>query len=177
MAGNQLPVQFQRHSKEDEINGQWEEITLEDGRTVWRDANGRLRDARGRWVKRSLTAPVPAGRTRNEPVKEEETISLAAQQAARQHMLQAVRQLGYAAEDPADAWGKLVGVQVGIAMDGQGGTKSTSAVKFVADATGLMELEEEAQQLDGLQLNIGPEAAQRLLDILVLIRAELDQGG
>lgn len=99
-----------------------------------------------------------------------------AQRAARHHLLQAVRELGYSASDPADAWGKLISVQVGIAMDGQGGTKATSAVKLIADATGMLEEEEEAQHLDGLQLNIGPEVAQRLLDILVMIRAELDQG-
>ena len=109
--------------------------------------------------------------------KEEEGLPQAAQQAARQHMVETVRQLGYPAAGPADAWGKLIGVQAEIAMDGQGGTKATSALKFLAQATGLMEEEEDAQQFDGLQLNIGVEAAQRLLDILVSIRKELNDGG
>lgn len=164
-------------AKEVEIKAQWQEITLEDGRTVWRDGNGRLRDARGRWVKGKSNALVMSEVREVDEGTEEESAALAAQLAARRHMLQTVRQLGYPAQDPADAWGKLIGVQAEIAMDGQGGTKATSAAKFVAQATGLLDEEEDSQQMDGLQLNIGPEVAQRLLDILVSIRNELNDGG
>lgn len=168
---------FSGQDKEAAIKAQWQEITLEDGRRLWRDEDGRLRDGRGRWVKPPAKDIVPADKAVQEDAEEEESLTLAAQQAARRHMLQAVQQLGYPAQDPADAWGRLVGVQAEIAMDGQGGTKATSAAKFVAQATGLLDEEEDdGGQMDGLQLNIGAEAAQRLLDILVAIRGGLDGG-
>ena len=162
--------------EEVEIKSQWLEVKLADGRSIWRDENGRYRDERGRWVKNSETpdkdmteAPRLLLEGGSEPV------TVAAQQAARQHLLKAVQELGYSARDAADAWGRLVGVQAEIAMDGQGGTRATTAAKLVAQATGMLD-EEEGQTMDGLKLDIGAEAAGHLLELLAEIRDERGEG-
>jgi hypothetical protein len=145
---------------------------LADGCSIWRDENRRYHDERGRWVKQA-DVPVENGDIQLPLFQEGENkaITAEAQQAARRHLLKAVQELGYSARDVADAWGRLVGVQTEIAMDGQGGTRATTAAKLVAQATGLLD-EEEGQTMDGLQLDIGEEAAGQLLAILAEIREE-----
>ncbi|MDH5507803.1 MAG: hypothetical protein OEZ02_11345 [Anaerolineae bacterium] len=151
-------------------------VRLADGRQAWRDGQGRYRDANtGRWIAKDEVARVglaaqPAAVLPDAP---EETAAAeglqAAQARARQHLLQAVVQEGHPAESPADAWGKLVGVQAEIALDKEMGSKATAAAKLVAAATGMLpdgRRGEDAALGEGIQLNISAEAASRLLDLI-----------
>lgn len=59
------------------------------------------------------------------------------QSVARQHLLEAVRHEGYQAESLEDAWGRIIRIQVEIALDPERGSKTTTAARFLAQALGI----------------------------------------
>lgn len=106
----------------------------------------------------------------NKPNNKEE-----AKERARQHLLQAAQALGLAVDSPEDAWGAVVAVQARIALDAEGGSRSTAAAKLVAQATGVLEASavEEAAEADGpLQVELDAEGAEKLLRMLEERREE-----
>ncbi len=138
-------------------------VTLTDGREVWRDGEGRFRDkSTGQYVTvqekdlRPALAVVP-----------EEPAPPDSREAAREHLLHIVREGGYTASDPADAWGVLVGVQAEIALEAGKGKQAIDAFKLVAQATGLMPAKPQAEETSPTaRLELGPDLVRKLLLVL-----------
>lgn len=126
-------------------------IKLEDGREIEHTAGGRWRDtATGRFVPKA-NAPENREYERRDA-------------ALLRDIVGVVRQAGYPVESLNDAWEVILGVQAEIALDKQGGTKATSAAKFLRDAL----LPEEGQE-DDPELILGKQLAA---DVLALIASE-----
>ncbi|MCH7663049.1 MAG: hypothetical protein IH859_04170 [Chloroflexi bacterium] len=88
----------------------------------------------------------------------------AAQKIARQQLMEAVRRDGFQAESLEEAWGKIVSVQVEIALDPEMGSKATTAAKFLAQVVGLRH--SPASESSRHPTEIGSEAAQLLLELI-----------
>lgn len=133
------------NDKSDDIRAR---LTLPDGREVWRDGEGRYFD-----VTSGERVFEPANKIRD------------AQAAARRHLVRAVRGENQVVETVFDAWGHLVGAQAKIALGGDG-TKSTTAAKFVAKATGMMDVEEEEKDHSGLERSFQNDRLAKMLDAI-----------
>ena len=131
---------------------------------VFRDKQGRYRDARGRWAKD------PAGELRAAE-EGEESLAAAAQRAAQQQLVAAVQEMGHRVSTAAEAWGVLVGHQAGLALEAGKGAQTIAAAKLVAQAIGVLE-EDEAAPEEGLQLKIGAGAARQVLGLIEEVLAE-----
>lgn len=137
------------NDKNDDIRAR---LALPDGREVWRDGQGRYFDA-------ASGEELPGSSTKSKD----------AQAAARRHLLAAVRDEKQNVDNEYEAWGYIVGAQAVIALAGEG-TKSTTAAKFVAQATGMLEegKEEKKEQdepkavLSGSVM--GPALAERVIE-------------
>jgi hypothetical protein len=102
----------------------------------------------------------------------------AAQQAAGDGLVRAVRSEGHRVRDVLDAWGVLVGRQAVRAMSGS--PQAVSAVRFVGEATGILSAGGEAAPIQAVQVNvsIGGELTDRYAPraVLTLEPAEPEAG-
>lgn len=124
-------------------------LTLGDGREAWRDGEGQFIDVEsgaavsaGEVEQTVQEGPRRASGEAKAASDEAKAASDDARSASRRHLLAAVRRQRGEVDGLYDAWGYVVGALTQIALDGDG-AKATAAAKFVAQAAGMMEEEEE----------------------------------
>lgn len=129
-------------------------LKLEDGREVEQTAGGRWRDvATGRFVPKDEVPQKQEPQHRNA--------------ALLRDIVGVVRQAGYRIDTLEDAWEVILGVQADIALDKEGGTKATSAAKFLREV-----LVPEGNQAVDPELVLGKELASKILTMI-----ETETGG
>lgn len=86
------------------------------------------------------------------------------QEFARQQLVETLTRMGYSIDSFEEAWGQLVAIQGEIAADPDNGSKATSAIKFVAEATGVS-IKPSSNEADNNPLfpNLSLEDAEKLL--------------
>lgn len=87
-------------------------------------------------------------------------------QIVRQHMTEAVKQSGFDVDSAGDAWGKIIGVQVQIALDASMGSKATSAAKFLAQVAEITDEDTQKEQAGIGIFQVGSEGVRRLLELI-----------
>ncbi len=132
-------------------------LTLAGGRGVWRDGAGQFIDVES-------GAVVSEGEVEQTAQESPQRASDDAKAASRRHLLAAVKRQRGEVDGLYDAWGYVVGALTEIALEGDG-AKSTAAAKFVAQAAGMMEEEEEEPAGPDSRTVLGRELALGVLGL------------
>ncbi len=137
-------------------------LTLGDGREAWRDGEGQFIDVESGAAVSAGEVEQTAQEGPQRASGEAKAASDDARSASRRHLVAAVRRQRGEVDGLYDAWGHVVGALTQIALDGDG-AKATAAAKFVAQAAGMMEEEEEEPAGPDSKTVLGRELALGVL--------------
>ena len=140
--------------------------TLQDGRQVHRDADGRYRDVvSGRWLAAAeVEAQLAAGEGSGEVLTLHERMGDA--------VLKAALNQGHQVASVEEAIGKVVQVQAEIALDKDEPAKATAAARLLDKVTGFFESADPEEEGDEPWFVLGRELA---IEVLAMVQEEQER--